>query len=137
MNTLYRLAVAVFGLYFLVWTQLEGNFRNVILLGVAGAFLAGWTIWRRWIAQRIATQTQFAIALSALGLAIGLAIPLMILLGMAIKQGLHGHGPEYTTAQVAAITQSLLWAGLVGLLFGVAAGLLLPFSADTSRDSSK
>ncbi|MCO5186664.1 MAG: hypothetical protein M9918_00430 [Anaerolineae bacterium] len=129
MNSIYRIAVAAFGLSFLVWTQVEGNFRNVVLLGVSGALLGGWTIWRRWIAKRIATRIQFAVAMTASGLAAGLATPMLILLGMAIKQGLHGHGPEYTTAQVATVTQSILWSGLVGLLFGMAAGLLLPFSA--------
>jgi hypothetical protein len=132
---LYKIAIALFFVYFLLWTQFEGNLRNVAILGTSAALLGAWTVWRRYLRSRTFSRRRFAVAMSLTGLFTGLAAPALALLGMAVKQGLHGHGPEYTTVQVTAVTQSFLWAGVAGLLFGIAAGLLLPVSAEPPAQS--
>ena len=59
------------------------------------------------------------------GLALGAGTALMTLFLMAVKTGLHGHGPEFTMAEVGAVGQQLpLWS-LVGLLGGLGVGVLL------------
>ena len=59
------------------------------------------------------------------GLAMGAGTVLMSLFLMAIKTGLHAHGPEFSPAEITAVWQLLpLWS-LVGVLAGLGAGLLL------------
>lgn len=58
------------------------------------------------------------------GVALGCGLALLTLFLMALKTGLHAHGPEYTPQEVAWVWRQLpLWAG-VGTLVGLGIGLL-------------
>jgi hypothetical protein len=133
----YRISLIAFAVYGLIWTQLEGSLRNVTILGIAAAVLLAWTIWRRWIFGRITlTRARYAIYLALTGTMTGLLAPILVLTGMAIKQSLHGHGPEYNSAEVDwLVNQFLLWAS-AGTLFGIALGLLTPVPQPTSKPST-
>jgi hypothetical protein len=57
-------------------------------------------------------------------MAFGAGLALMTLMLMALKTGLHAHGPEYPTDQIFWVWRQLpLWAG-VGALAGLGLGLL-------------
>ena len=57
-------------------------------------------------------------------------LPPAVLLLMAVKTGLHAHGPEYSAAQLAAVVgQWPLWIG-AGALAGAGVGLLVVALAD-------
>ena len=61
---------------------------------------------------------------AAVGLAYGVGLALLTLLLMAIKTGLHAHGPEYGGREIVWVWNQLpLWAG-VGVLVGLGIGLL-------------
>ena len=54
----------------------------------------------------------------------GLGFGLLTLLIMAVKTGLHGHGPEFSPAEISwVIDQIPLWS-LVGLLAGLGVGIV-------------
>ena len=61
---------------------------------------------------------------AVLGLLFGLASGLLTLLFMAVKTGLHAHGPEFTPTEVNWLIQQIpLWMA-VGLLAGLGLGMV-------------
>jgi hypothetical protein len=61
---------------------------------------------------------------AGLGLFIGLGSAFMTLILRAVKTGLHGHGPEFSQAEIEwVIGQIPLWT-LAGLIAGLGLGLL-------------
>ena len=61
---------------------------------------------------------------AVLGLLLGLGSGLLTLLFMAVKTGLHAHGPEFTPPEVTWLLQQILLWTAVGLLAGLGLGLL-------------
>jgi hypothetical protein len=59
------------------------------------------------------------------GLALGAGTVLTTLFLMAVKTGLHAHGPEFSAADINNVWQQLALWSLVGLLGGLGLGLLL------------
>ena len=108
-----------------VWSQLEGDLWRVSFFGFLTT-LTGLT----YLFQRVMNGHVFSVIggllLMALwGLALGAGTVLMSLFMMAIKTGLHAHGPEFSPAEITAVWQQLpLWS-MVGILAGLGAGLLL------------
>ncbi|WP_374689054.1 hypothetical protein [Promineifilum sp.] len=124
----WRLAVALTGLYAAVWLALEGAPIRDLLLAAALLALALWRVLSRRLLERVnggAWRGARRVGLSAAaGLAFGAGLPLLTLFLMALKTGLHAHGPEYSAAQIAWVWGQLpLWAG-AGLLAGVGVGLV-------------
>ena len=67
------------------------------------------------------------------GALLGLGSALFTLLFMAVKTGLHAHGPEFTAEEVNWVVQQIpLWT-VVGLLGGLGLGLLLKAVATRSE----
>ncbi len=66
-----------------------------------------------------------AVALAvAAGVVYGVGVALLTLGLMALKTGLHAHGPEYSTAQIVWVwRQAPLWA-VAGALAGLGLGLV-------------
>ena len=123
-------ATLLWGLYALMWLALEGNVaRDGILAGWGLALLALWVAARRWGARSVSAGQVAALGAAA-GLAWGAALGPAVLLLMAVKTGLHAHGPEYSAAQLAAVVgQWPLWIG-AGALAGAGVGLLVVALAD-------
>jgi hypothetical protein len=118
-----RAATSLWGLYALVWLSLEGDVaRDGVLAGWGLALLALWAA-RRWGGCCVSAGRAATLGAAA-GLAWGAALGPAVLLMMAIKTGLHAHGPEYSAAQIAAVVgQWPLWIG-AGVLAGAGVGLL-------------
>ena len=120
-----RAATLLWGVYALVWLALEGNVaRDGVLAGWGLALLALWAAARRW-GGRSVSAGQVAALGAAAGLAWGAALGPAVLLLMALKTGLHAHGPEYTAAQLAQVwSQWPLWMA-AGLAAGAGLALVL------------
>lgn len=112
---------AVYLLAFLIWIPLEGELRQTVGMGVAttAVWLAhGW--------QRFAAGRGWWLGKTAVfGLLFGTGSSLLTLFFMALKTGLHAHGPEFTPAEIIWVWQQLpLWAA-AGLLAGLGGGLVV------------
>ena len=114
----------IVGLYAVVWLSLEGAVAQVIALAVGAAVLAAGYLTQRLIGGRELSLGQWLLFAGALGAFMGLACGLLALTLMAIKTGLHGHGPEFTALQIEwLVGQIPLWT-LSGVIAGLGLGLL-------------
>jgi hypothetical protein len=120
----FRLAAGAVGLYATIWLALEGNLPGDIALAAAGWGLgmAAFII-RRWGGQTLPGGRGAALAAAA-GLAYGLGVGLLTLGLMAFKTGLHGHGPEYSAAEIAWVLRQMPLWGAAGALAGLGLSLL-------------
>lgn len=121
----FKLIVAIVGIYAAVWMVLEGELWRDIVLAVAGLALgAAAFIVRRWGGRPLPPAKGVAL-FAAVGLLSGVGVVLLTIFLMALKTGLHAHGPEYTLADIMWIWNQLpVWGGAGGLI-GLGAGLLL------------
>ena len=121
MNKTLNLAWPIVATFLIImgWMPFEGLLWLVTSVGISLALLWGWVVYR---------QTSFLSGLgplgrtSVFGAIIGLATPLLILGLMVLKTGVHAHGPEYSPAEIAWITQQItIWPFVGGLAgFGLA-----------------
>jgi hypothetical protein len=108
-----------------IWGVLEGDIRRVQLFGFLSAAAGLAYLFQRIMAGRKLAPLSGLALLALWGLALGVGTALMTLFLMAVKTGLHAHGPEFTPLEIALVGQRLpLWAG-AGLLASIGAGLLL------------
>jgi hypothetical protein len=63
-------------------------------------------------------------ATAVTGFLFGLGCGLMTLLLMVLKTGLHGHGPEFSPAEINWVWGQIPLWGLVGLLGGLGLGMI-------------
>lgn len=120
-----RWLTALWGVYGVVWIAFEGDLRRVTLLGVAAALVAvGWLA-QRALGGRGLPRRHWLILAMLLGLTWGAGSVVLTLIFMALKTGLHAHGPEFTAAEINWVWQQLrLWA-FAGTLVGLGVGLLI------------
>lgn len=115
---------AVAALYLFVWIAWEGVVWQTILAATLTT-----AVWLLHMAQKYGAGRLFGLGswllLTAVaGLVAGLTIPLLTLFLMALKTGLHAHGPEFTAAEIEWVLSHIpLWTA-VGLLAGLGGGLL-------------
>ena len=119
-----RLFSILVAIYAVVWISLEGARQQVILLAVVFMLvIAGYLVQRILGGNRLSAR-HWVLYSAGLGLFIGLGSAFLTLILMAVKTGLHGHGPEFTQAEIEwVIGQIPLWT-LAGLIAGVGLGLL-------------
>lgn len=119
-----RLASILLAGYALVWIGLEGDLRRVTLLAVWTTAVAAISLIQRLLGGRHLALPVWLATAAVAGLLAGAGAALLTLFLMAVKTGLHAHGPEFGPAEVAAVWAQLpLWS-LVGLLLGLGMGLL-------------
>jgi hypothetical protein len=112
------------GLYAVVWISLEGALWQAILLAVGLIVLGVGYLLQRILGGRHITSLRWLLLCSGLGAASGAGSALLTLAVMAVKTGLHGHGPEFTTADIEWVLNQLpLWT-MAGLIAGLGLGLL-------------
>ena len=119
--------------YMIFWMMLEGGLRAT----VAAAFLTVFTILgyllKRIQSERLLSTRSWLLLVAALGAAVGLGGGVLTLVLMAIKTGLHAHGPEFSTAEVNWVLRQIpVWTA-VGLLAGLGVGLLV-MARDTREE---
>ncbi len=117
-------ATLLWGLYALVWTRLEASLlRDGVLAGWGLALVALWLAARALGGQTLPVGRLVALG-AATGLAWGAALGPAVLLLMSLKTGLHGHGPEYTAAQIVWVLGQWPWWIGAGALAGAGLGLM-------------
>ena len=117
-------AALLVGMYAAVWSALEGALLYDLLLAVpALALFMGWLVTDRMGGRTLPPGRAVALAVAA-GAIYGVGVALLTLGLMALKTGLHAHGPEYSTAQIVWVwRQAPLWA-VAGALAGLGLGLV-------------
>lgn len=111
--------------YAAVWIALEGNLWRVTLLGMGLTAVALGHLVQRWLAGRWLSVGQWVMGTAVFGLLLGFGSAGLTLMLMAIKTGLHNHGPEFTLEEISWMLQQLPVWSAVGLLGGAGVGLLL------------
>ena len=120
-----RLATVLLALYAVVWIGLEGTLWRVILLAVGVTLVAAGYLVQRFLGDRELNTAQWLLVSVIAGLFISLSSALLSLVFMAIKTGLHAHGPEFTADEIGWVFQQLPLWGLAGLMAGLGFGVLL------------
>ena len=110
--------------YALVWMALEGALWRDLILAAAVVALAVASLLLRFLGGRALSAGQWVAIAMVAGLIASVALPLVTLFLMALKTGLHAHGPEYTPQEIAWVWRQIpLWT-LVGGIAGFGIGLL-------------
>lgn len=111
-------------IYAVIWISLEGDLSQVLLLSAGMIVLFSGYFIQRFLAGRTYGLFPWIGLCGGGGMILGLIFGLLTLTSMAIKTGLHGHGPEFTPDEIAwVISQIPLWSA-AGLLAGAGLGAL-------------
>lgn len=111
--------------YGVVWIGLEGNLGRVIVLGTAAAVILVGYLMPRFLGGRTLSITGWLAVIGGGGLLAGLGSGLLTFFFMALKTGLHGHGPEFRPAEIEAVLSMIPLWGTAGLLAGLGVGVLV------------
>lgn len=111
-------------IYGLVWIVLEGALWSVTLMAVLTTAVSILTILQKQLGGKSFSRGKVVGITAVSGLAFGLVSALLTLFFMAVKTGLHAHGPEFSQAEIEwVINQIPLWT-IAGLLLGLGIGLI-------------
>ena len=93
-------------------------------MGTATAVLLVGHGWQRWLGGRRVGRGIGVLVTAVSGGVLGAGSGLLTFAFMAVKTGLHAHGPEFTQAEIAWVRGVLpLWTA-VWLLIGLGVGLI-------------
>lgn len=121
----FKVYTALVGLYALLWIALEGNLVRVTVLACAVTVWLVAAVFRRWIARRQFGLASWIAVCGALGAIGGFSGAMLTLLFMALKTGLHAHGPEFSPAQIAWVLRQAPWWTSAGLLAGMGLAMIV------------
>ena len=120
-----KVATLLLALYAVAWIALEGDLLRVVALAVGVTLvLVGHGVQRTMGGRRLSLPAWLALS-AALGLAGGAGSGALALLFMALKTGLHAHGPEFTPMEIEWLASRITWWGAGGFFGGLGIGLLL------------
>jgi hypothetical protein len=107
-----------------IWIAPEGNLTLDLAFSTAVTLVLLAHLVERSVGGRRLAPWRWLLLLALLGFVAGAATAALALLLMAVKTGLHAHGPEYSAAELAWVAGSIpLWA-VAGLLAGVGLALV-------------
>ena len=110
----HRIAGIVLGIWLVFWLPIEDTNTNVLMglsAGVAGWLGVNWVL-------RLKTEIQ-KWQFIGIGALAGLGTPLVAIVFIAIKAGLHAHGyTDYAPTQIRDVLYSAPWWGMVGAVVG-------------------
>jgi hypothetical protein len=115
----------LWGISMVVWAAWEGGLWLTVSTAVFSLILFLAFLLKRVLLGRTFSTTTWLLLMAFLGTLVGLASGPITLVFMAIKTGLHAHGPEFSTAEIGWILQQIPMWSLVGFLTGLSLGLLL------------
>ncbi|MCA9954184.1 MAG: hypothetical protein H6657_10560 [Ardenticatenaceae bacterium] len=119
-----RLLLGVWLVYTAVWISLEGSLMQVVIMGTATAVLLLGHGWQRWLGGKTVGRGVAVLVTAVSSALLGAGSSLLTFVFMAVKTGLHAHGPEFTQAEIAWVWGVLpLWTA-VCLLVGLGLGLI-------------
>lgn len=115
----------VVGVLAVGWMALEGDVgREIALAAIIWLPGLAWLVTRFFGGRRLSLG-RWLLLMAAAGALAGAGLVVMTLFLMALKTGLHAHGPEYTAGEIAWVWAQLpLWAA-VGGLAGVGVGAMV------------
>ena len=93
--------------YFALWIMREGNLAQTVLLGVSSCGIAAAHLIQRYGRGRVLPHWQWLAGMTIAGLFGGGSSVFATLAFMAVKTGLHAHGPEFTPAEITWVWQHL------------------------------
>ncbi|HFE67405.1 MAG TPA: hypothetical protein ENJ93_09100 [Chloroflexi bacterium] len=115
---------AVVGIYGVIWIGLEGGLWRSVLLAVGVTAVSLLYLIQKYLGGHILSAGKWVGMTAVSGLLFGLGSGLLTLLFMAVKTGLHGHGPEFSLVELEWVAQQIpLWTA-VGLLAGLGLGMI-------------
>ncbi len=114
----------VVGAYSVIWIALEGNLTRVTLLAIGWTLVALGHVLKRFLSGRTMPLLPGLAVTAALGALSGFTAAMLTLVLMAVKTGLHAHGPEFTPDQIDWVLSQLPWWTTAGLLAGLGVGLV-------------
>ena len=119
-----RRATLLFGFLLLLWIAPEGDLRRVTVMGVLLTAVLLAHLLQFFIGGRGLSVGGWLGITAVFGLLFGLGSALLTLFLMAVKTGLHAHGPEFTPTEIHWVWAQLpLWS-LTGTLTGLGLGML-------------
>ncbi|MDX1687790.1 MAG: hypothetical protein R3248_07385 [Candidatus Promineifilaceae bacterium] len=120
-----KAATILLAIYAVAWIALEGHLLRVVGLAVGLTLVAlGHGVQRYVGGRRLSLRAWLALA-AGCGLAAGAGSGVLTLLFMALKTGLHAHGPEFAAAEIHWVASRLVGWAAGGLLAGLGIALLL------------
>ena len=109
----------------LAWISLEGDPRWSSIMALITLLVGIGYLVKKLVRGRTINGIGWIVLLAGCGLVIGLLFGPTTLFYMALKTGLHGHGAEFTRAEMLwFIDRIILWA-VSGLLAGAGLGFLI------------
>jgi hypothetical protein len=124
-----KVLTILFAVYVVIWMGLEGSLPQVILMAGGTTFLGGAYLFLRRYGGRWLSFRCWLITAAIWGGLMGLSCGLLALLFMAVKTGLHSHGPEFTPAEIDWVLKQLpIWSA-AGLLAGLGLGLVALYAS--------
>jgi hypothetical protein len=124
-----KLATILLAIYFVLWIPLEGNLPQAVLMAVWVALVSAAHLIQRRLGGRTLGRGRWFFLAAVSGLYLGLASAIVTLLVMAVKTGLHAHGPEFTHTQINWVLAQLPYWTAAGLLAGLGLGLLTTYKS--------
>jgi hypothetical protein len=116
--------MVAWGGYGAVWIALEGVLWQTVLLAVGATAVTLLSLTQKYLSGRKLSLGWWLGGTAVAGLTFGLLSGLLTLFFMALKTGLHAHGPEFTPEEIAWVVGQLwLWTA-VGSLVGLGLGSL-------------
>lgn len=110
--------------YAFVWISLEGNLARVIVLGTVVSLTLAGHLTRQLLGGRFFSPASWLTIMGLSGLLVGLGSGVLTFIFMALKTGLHGHGPEFQAADIEWLLRMIPLWGAAGLLAGLGLGVL-------------
>lgn len=123
----FKWFVIVVGVYAVIWIALEGELRQVVALGSGLTMVMVGAFYERWMAGRTLAIGAWLAFSAALGSLAGFGSAVSTLLFMAVKTGLHAHGPEFTIGEIEWVLAQMPWWTTGGLLAGLGVGFIVAF----------
>ncbi len=115
----------LWGIYIVVWTMLESGLKATVFAALLIVLVISGQLFNRILGDRTIATISGLLLTSLSGVCIGLGVGLVTLALMALKTGLHAHGPEFSAAEVNWVIEQIpLWTA-AGLLGGIGCGLIL------------
>lgn len=119
-----RGATLLLGVLLLAWIAPEGRLWLEMGMGVLTTAVLLAHLLQHFLGGRVLSVGAWVGATAVAGFLFGLGSALFTLFLMAAKTGLHGHGPEFTPAEINWVWSQLpLWS-LVGSLAGLGLGMI-------------
>jgi hypothetical protein len=111
--------------YAFIWMSLEGNLTRVIVMGTAVSLTVAAHLLPRLLGGRVFQPLGWLAVMGLVGLLVGVGSGMLTFVFMALKTGLHGHGPEFSAAEIESVLASIPLWGLAGLVAGLGVSLLV------------